>query len=92
MLLPPARRRVHLDGDGGAGDDGARSGRRRRPMVIVAIQVVEGRFVELTAREQAAERLPELVRHRVVEDWVNGAKMEEEEMDVVRNLNSNRFK
>ena len=45
-------------------------------VVLVAIEVVVLRVVlgELTAGEEAAEGLPELVRHGVVQDRVDGTE------------------
>ena len=54
-----------------------------RVRVLVAIEVVVAPAAgqrrlraELTAAEEAAEGLPELVRHRVVQDGVDGAETE----------------
>ena len=55
-------------------------------VVLVAIEVVVppwdlGRLRELTAGEEAAEGLPELVRHGVVQDRVDGAERKKTESE-----------
>ena len=59
-------------------------------VVLVAIEVVVppwdlGRLRELTAGEEAAEGLPELVRHGVVQDRVDGAESKRRESSVQSN-------
>ena len=56
-------------------------------VVLVAIEVVVlppwdlGGLCELTAGEEAAEGLPELVRHGVVQDRVDGAERKKTESE-----------
>ena len=60
-------------------------------VVLVAIEVVVlppwdlGGLCELTAGEEAAEGLPELVRHGVVQDRVDGAESKRRESSVQSN-------